>query len=129
MAVKHGAHCAYNINYHIVFCPKRRRKILVESIASDCKDIITQVCEEVKAKVEALEIMPDHVHLFVSANPTISPHALIKKIKGRTSNLLRKEYLQLSKMTSLWSSSYYVGTIGQVSESVVKLYIENQKGK
>jgi putative transposase len=129
MEVKIGAHCAYNINYHIVFCPKRRRSILVGDIANDCKTILHEVANDCKIKIEAMEVMPDHIHVFVSAHPKISPYLLIKRFKGRASNILRKKYLQLSKLSSLWSGSYYVGTVGNVSESVVKMYIENQKGK
>lgn len=103
--------------------------MLVNDIASDCRDIIEQSIGDVKGKIEALEIMPDHVHLFVSIGPQISPHALIKRVKGATSNILRKRYPQLSKIPALWSSSYYIGTVGHASESVVKLYIENQKSK
>jgi putative transposase len=119
----------FNISYHVVFCPKRRRPVLVDDIARDCKNIIVEILEKIKGKTEALEIMPDHVHLFVSIHPKISPHMIIKKIKGATSNYLRKKYPQLSCLPALWSSSYYVGTVGTVSESTVKFYIENQKGK
>jgi putative transposase len=119
---------AYNINYHIVFCTKYRHSVLVGNIAQDCKKDFTTAVEKVKGKIEAMEVMPDHVHLFISVEPKISPNSLIKKLKGATSKHLRTKYPQLMKMSSLWSSSYYVGTVGMVSESVVKLYIENQKG-
>ena len=76
-----------------------------------------------------MEIMPDHVHLFVSSPPVLSPHKIVKKLKGASSNILRKEFPQLLKLPALWSSSYYVGSVGFVSESIVKNYIENQKGK
>jgi putative transposase len=119
----------YNINYHIVFCPKRRKSVLIGNIAFDCEKIIAEICEKVKGKIEAIDIMPDHVHLFLSIHPKISPHQIIKRIKGATSKELRQKYPQLLKLPALWSSSYYIGTIGHVSESVVKLYIENQKNK
>lgn len=129
METKLGIHVAYNVNYHFVFCTKRRKPILVQNIAFDCANIIRKVAEEINIKIEALEIMPDHVHVFVSSSPVISPGKIVKKFKGKTSNILRIKYPQLLRIPALWSSSYYVGTIGHVSESVVKLYIENQKGK
>lgn len=119
----------YNINYHIVFCPKRRRAVLVDDIALSCKNIITDIVQKVNGQIESLEVMPDHVHIFVSIHPKISPHILVKQIKGATSNKLRKTFPQLLKLPTLWSSSYYIGTVGHVSESVVRLYIENQKNK
>jgi len=118
----------YNINYHIVFCPKYRRPILVGNLAEDCKKDFTTVIENVNGKIEAMEVMPDHVHLFLSIGPKISPNSLVKQLKGATSKHLRAKYPHLLKLPALWSSSYYVGTIGMVSESVVKMYIENQKG-
>ncbi len=117
----------YWINYHVVFCPKRRQKVLNGNIALDCEIIIKEAVEKVNGKVESLTILPDHVHLFISATPKFSPNQLVKRIKSATSLFLRKKYPQLRKLSSLWSSSYYIGTTGTVSESVVKLYIENQK--
>ncbi len=119
----------FNVNYHIVFCPKRRKPVLVDDIAADCKAIISETVVKVKGKIEALEVLPDHVHLFLSIHPKISPHQIVKRVKGATSNLLRAKFPQLLKMPALWSSSYYVGTVGTVSDSVVKFYVENQKGK
>jgi putative transposase len=119
----------YNVNYHLVWCSKRRKSVLVEGIANDAKEIFNEKASEMGIKIEILEVMPDHVHLFVSANPSLSPHQIVKRLKGATSNILRKKYPQLSRIPALWSSSYYVGTIGMVSESVVRNYIENQKGK
>ena len=120
---------SYSINYHIVFCPKRRKPVLVNDIATDCKTILAETVAKVNGKIEALEVMPDHVHIFVSLHPKLSPHQLIKRLKGATSNALRKKFPQLLTIAALWSSSYYVGTVGQVSESVVQMYIEGQKGK
>lgn len=127
--IKTRNHSAHEINYHVVFCPKRRKNVLVDGIAHDCRAIIAEVCAEVKTNIVALEIMPDHVHLFVSSHPKISPHIFVKKIKGRLAHVLREKYPQLKRTGCMWSSSYYIGTVGHVSESVVKMYIEGQKGK
>ena len=129
MEYKLGNTCAYNINYHLVWTPKRRAKVLIGDIATNVKEILIECSKEINVTIETMEVMPDHVHIFVSARPTISPHKIVKKFKGKTSNILRKKYPQLCKLPALWSSSYYCGSVGHVSESVVKLYIENQKGK
>ena len=122
-------HSVFNLNYHIVFCPKRRKPVLVDDIANDLKSIIYSTVEEIGCQVETCEIMPDHVHIFIRSLPTISPHRIVKDIKGRSSRILRQKYPQLLKLPALWSRSYYAGSVGYVSESVVKMYIENQKGK
>lgn len=119
----------FQIFYHLVWTPKRRASVLNGLIAEDLSEIIKNISCQQQAEIKAMEIMPDHVHLFVSCNPKISPHLLIKKIKGASSNILRKKYPQLLKLPCLWSSSYYCGTVGNVSDSVVQYYIENQKGK
>lgn len=119
----------YNLNYHIVWTPKRRKAVLVGLIG----DRLKQVCEEksrgMGINIEKMEVMPDHVHLFILAHPAISPHQIVKGLKGFSSHVLRREFPQLLRLPCLWSPSYYIGSVGFVSESVVKNYIENQKGK
>jgi putative transposase len=129
MVTRFGSHSAFNIYYHIVFCPKRRKPVLVGDIAKHAKDIIHETCKKININVENLSVMPDHIHVFVNSHPGISPHSVVKRLKGATSNILRKFYPQLLKLPALWSNSYYIGTIGAVSESIIKTYIENQKGK
>jgi len=121
--------CIYNLNYHLVWTPKRRSKVLVGNVEIDIKVIFKKLAEDLNIQIISMEIMPDHVHLFVSSHPVLSPHQIVKKFKGASSNFLRKKYPQLLKLPALWSSSYYCGTVGFASESVVKSYIENQKGK
>ena len=78
--------------------------------------------------VEALEIMPDHVHIFIASDPTEAPQRIANQLKGYTSRILRKEFPRLcSKMPTLWSRSYYVDSVGHVSEETVKNFIESQK--
>jgi putative transposase len=129
MRYKLGKHCAFNINYHIVWCPKRRSAVLVGSIAEDAKRILFELANKFSWKIEALEVMPDHIHVFISADPRYAPHQIVKALKGATSNYLRKTYPHLLKLPALWSSSYFCSTVGHVSETVVKSYIEAQKGK
>lgn len=127
---KISAGCVYNINYHIVWCPKYRKSVLIGEVAKDLEIFLYQKAEQIDMKIESLEIMPDHVHMFVSSIPTLPIHYIVQQLKGFTSHELRGKYEHLrKKLPTLWSRSYYVGTIGFVSDTVVKNYIANQKGK
>jgi putative transposase len=118
----------YTLKYHLVWCPKYRRKVLIATVADDLRILLHQKAEQLNVTIEALEIMPDHVHLFISAPPAEAPHRLANQFKGFTSRMLRQKYPALrSRMPSMWSRSYYIGTIGHVSEKTVKAYIEAQK--
>jgi len=114
------------MNLHFVWCPKRRKKVLVGNVAKRLREIIKQVAEEKQVKVLALEIQPDHLHLFVSVSPQMVTHKLVKAFKGRSSNLLRKEFPSLLKLPALWTNSYFVSTAGNVSSETIKKYIEAQ---
>ena len=118
------------MGYHFVWCPKYRRKVLVGKVEQRLKVLVKEKAERLGCKVLALEVMPDHVHLFVSAPPLLAPHHIAAQFKGFTSHQLRKEFPELrTKLPTLWSRSYYVGACGHASETIVKMYIENQKGK
>lgn len=130
MSFKLSDHAAYNLNYHFVWCPKYRRKVLTDNISKRLEELIQQKASKLNITIEAIEIMPDHVHLFISSSPLLAPHHIAAQFKGFTSHQLRKEFPELrTKLPTLWSRSYYVGACGHASESVVKMYIESQKGK
>lgn len=129
MEYKKTKNCIYNINYHIVFCPKRRKSVFIGSIINDVDQKFREICDKYNITLEKISVMPDHIHLFINAPPTISIHKIVKNIKGGSSKYLRDRYPNLKKLPCLWSPSYYVGTVGFVSEDVVKKYIENQKSK
>lgn len=116
----------FNCTYHIVFCPKRRSKVLVGEIREHFKNIVVEVGVETQTEILEVEVMPDHVHLCVSVDPQFGVHKFVKRLKGRTSRYLRKEYDQLLSLPSLWTNSYYVGTVGNVSKTTVLEYIKNQ---
>jgi len=120
-------HSVSMVNYHFVWTPKRRKSVLVGAVEKRLRDIIWDVCKEKEWAIIALEIMPDHVHLFVNVAPIHAPHQVIKAVKGRSSRLLRQEFPQLLKIPSLWTRSYFVSTSGNVSNETVRRYIENQK--
>jgi putative transposase len=127
---KKSTGAVFTLKYHIVFCPKYRREILSGKVADDLKKLLYQKAKEQDWQIEALEIMPDHVHLFLSADPTDAPCRIVNQLKGFTSHELRKRHTWLkSRLPSLWSRSYYIGSVGHVSEKTVNAYIENQKGK
>jgi putative transposase len=118
----------YSCKYHIVWCPKYRRKVLVEQIAERLQQIIRDVCNEHQAEVLSLEVMPDHVHLLVECDPQFGIHRLVRLIKGRSSRFLRQEFPILKrKLPTLWTNSYFVSTVGGAPLAVIKQYIENQK--
>lgn len=129
MDYRHSNTRVYLLNYHIVWCPKRRRKVLVGDIKSRLKAIITEVATERQCDVLALEVMPDHVHLFLSTPPSVHAGDVIKQIKGRSSHHLRSEYPELLKMPSLWTRSYFISTAGNVSSETIRNYIAAQSTK
>jgi len=126
---QHSRNKVYLIQYHLVWCPKRRKPVLVGKIKERLEQIIYEVAEELGIKVLELEVNPDHIHLFISAYPTIPVHKIVKRIKGRTSRILRQEFPELLKLPSLWTHSYFVATIGDVSKETIEKYIEAQKGR
>ena len=127
----HGRTCVYNINYHIVWCVKYRRKVLSQKIS----ERLYELCYEIaKAKgftvVEVKVGENDHVHCFVSAPPKISITQIVKYLKGISGNRLLEEFPELRKSLwkgHLWNGSYFVETIGSTSEDNVRRYIERQK--
>jgi putative transposase len=115
------------INYHVIFCPKRRRKVLVNAVQVRLELILRDVLNELDCLVLALEIMPDHLHLFVSTPPTLAPHQLVGRLKGRSSRLLRQEFPQLLRLPSLWTRSYFCSTAGNVNSQTIQRYIAEQR--
>lgn len=120
----------YFLNYHFVWCPKYRRKVLVGAIVKRLDELIRLKCQELKCEVLALSIQSDHVHLFVKASsPQLAPNRIIGAVKGYTSRLMRQEFPELrSKLPTLWTRSYFVSTHGHISDDMIQKYIEEQKG-
>ena len=116
------------INYHFVFCPRYRRKIFLnERLDIRFKELVNKIAEENDFKIVALETDKDHCHLFLNALPSYSPSDIMAKIKGGTSKILREEFKELNSMPNLWTRSYFVSTVGNVSSETVKQYVENQR--
>jgi len=127
---KPGTNCVFNIGYHLIWCQKYRRQILIGSVEKRLKEIIDEKAKELGVEIVSREIMPDHVHLFVKCKPTFAPHQLIKQFKGNSSRILRSEFPHLkSRIPTLWTNSYYCESVGHISEETIKKYIEDQKNK
>jgi putative transposase len=125
---KSNRNIVYSCKYHVVWCPKYRRQVLVGEVDTRLKSIIQQCAEELHCEVIELEVMPDHVHLLIEVDPQFGIHRLIKAIKGRSSRLLRQEFPYLKKrLPTLWTNSYFVSSVGGAPLALIKQYIENQK--
>jgi putative transposase len=134
--VRFGNHCKYNVNYHLVWIPKTRMSMLVEPFRADMEKYILHVAERNKWHPLALEIMPDHIHYFVSAHPKWSPMKIVQLTKQETSRNLRDKYSTIRgtrETPDFWATGYYCGTAGHISAVQVARYIAEQterlKGK
>jgi len=120
----------YNIGYHLIWCPKYRRKVLVDQVAVRLKELLTEKAVELGLLIETMEVMPDHVHLFVKAQPIHSPHYIVQQLKGYSSFKLRSEVPKLkSRLPTLWTRSYYCEAVGHISAETIQRYIEEQKNQ
>ncbi len=125
---KSNRNVVYSCKYHVVWCPKYRRRVLMGEVETRLEEIIRQTAAELQTEVIELEIMPDHVHLLVEVDPQFGIHKLVKRVKGRSSRLLRQEFPKLkSRLPTLWTNSYFVSTVGGAPLATIKQYIENQK--
>ncbi|AOU98284.1 IS200/IS605 family transposase [Acidihalobacter yilgarnensis] len=125
---KSNRNVVFSCMYHVVWCPKYRRDVLVNGADARLKWIIQQVCSETDSEILEMEVMPDHVHLLVEVDPQFGVHHLVKLIKGRSSRLLRQEFRWCrTRLPSLWTNSYFVSTVGGAPLEIVKQYIEQQK--
>lgn len=125
-----NAGAVFSLKYHVVWCPKYRRSVLVPPINARLKELLHATAAAHEMKVHAIEVMPDHVHVFVEAGPTVHVAEIANRFKGATSRALREEFPSLrSRLPTLWSRSYFAATVGAVSEATIRRYIANQKGK
>lgn len=116
--------------YHVIFCPKYRRKVLTTDIADRIKELILQKQEDLHYTLIEQEIMPDHVHLIIKASAQYPIYNIVSQLKGYLSHTLRNEFPVLkSKLPTLWSRGKFIASVGTVSLETVKQYIENQKNK
>jgi len=131
MEEQHTKHVTYKIAYHFVWCPKFRKQVLVGENAQFVESEIRRLCEENRWRVGALHVQEDHVHVFLSAPPAVSPSLIANTLKGITARQVFKRFPTVKKQLwggSFWSRSYYVGTVGDMTESTVKKYTELGQG-
>ena len=131
MEEQHTKHVTYKIGYHFVWCPKYRKSILTGDIAHFVEDEIRRLCEANTWTIGALNIQEDHMHLFLSAPPSVSPSLIANTLKGITARQVFKQFPTVKKQLwggSFWSRSYYVGTVGDMTEATVRAYIELGQG-
>lgn len=129
MKCKSNNGVVYSCKYHVVWCPKYRRKVLVDGVDKRLKEIAQAVAEEMRFEITEMEVMPDHVHMLVEVDPQLGIHKAVKRIKGRSSHDLREEFPWLKRrLPSLWTNSYFVSTVGGAPLAAARRYIEDQKG-
>lgn len=125
-----NSNIVYNCWYHVVFCPKYRRKVLMPPIDERLKVILAEQIERWGQELIEMEVMPDHVHLLVGCDPQFGIHRLVKLLKGYSSHTLREEFPALKRrLPSLWTNRYFVATTGGVTLDTLKRYVQNQTGK
>lgn len=130
MEYKKDVHRVHLCIAHIVFCPKYRKSVLVGKIKERFEQVVESLARERNWDILEMAVQPDHVHIFIRFNADDSPHKVVKAIKGRTSNQLRREFPELvTKLPTLWTRSYFVATAGNVSQETIQKYIEEQKGR
>jgi putative transposase len=118
----------YNLSFHLIWCPKYRRPILVDKIALRLSELLKEKADFLEIEIVEKTIQPDHVHLFIRSKPTLPPHYILNQLKGYSSRILRQEFPSLkSRLPSLWTRSYYIDSVGKLNEYTIRKYIENQK--
>jgi putative transposase len=122
-------HRVHLIVYHLIWCPRRRKSILVGKVKDRCQQLIEEKCKDQGWLILSLAIAPDHIHVFVRVWPANSAADVVKQLKGVTSFYLRKEFQEVtSKLPSLWTRSYFASTAGKVSKETIQRYMDAQKG-
>ena len=128
VAYKSNRNVVYSCTYHVVWCPKYRRRVITNQAEVRLKEIIQDCCIELKTELIEMEVMPDHIHLLLQVDPQLGVHRLIKRLKGRSSRLLREEFRELkSRLPTLWTNSYFVSSVGGAPLEIIKQYVRNQK--
>ncbi len=122
-------HSHYNLNYHVVLTPKYRKAVLTGEVEKRLIELIGAICAEREWIVLGLEVMPDHVHLFISSPPKWAPSDIVKIVKGVTARRILQEFPQLSRRGHFWTNAFYAGTAGSVSSETIRRYIEAQRSR
>lgn len=123
-------HLIFSCQYHVIFCPKYRRKIFINPLDKSLKEIFLKIAEKYNFKIMEMEVMPDHIHLLIDCNPRFGIMECVKKLKMISAHEIVQLYPEIkSKIPSVWTRSTFISSVGSVSLETVKTYIENQKNK
>ncbi|HLA42812.1 MAG TPA: IS200/IS605 family transposase [Aggregatilineales bacterium] len=122
--IRRANHAVYQVNYHLVWIAKRRKKVLIGDVARRLREVCEEVAGEQGWTILNLAIQPDHIHLFVEATPKEAPHKIVRAFKGRSSRIRRREFPHLLKLPSLWTHLYFCRTAGNISAAVIEQYIK-----
>jgi putative transposase len=126
---KSNTHIVHSCYYHVIFTPKYRKKVLIGKVENRVKELFFEISNKYKFEITDIEIMPEHVHMVISCDPSFGIVKCIHRLKGNSSKILRDEFPHLLKMPTLWTRSCFISSVGSVTLDVVKKYIEDQKGK
>lgn len=127
-AFKSNHNITDSCKYHVVWCPKYRRKVLVIEVATRLKEILHQTATEHRVDMIEMEGMPDHVHFLFEIDPQYGVHTFVKLLKGRSSRFLRQEFQTLkTRLPTLWTNAYFVATVGGAPLEIIRQSMENQK--
>ena len=123
------SHSTYRCEYHFVWVPKYRYKILVDDVKEELREILTQLCEWLDIKIIEGFICDNHVHMYLSVPPKHAPSYVMKILKGRSSELLRKRHPRFRKRMlkwNMWARGFFVSTVG-IDREIVRNYVRNQE--
>jgi putative transposase len=126
----HSNKAIYNIGYHIIWCPKYRRKVLVDQVEIRLKELMIEISSSIDCQIETMEVMPDHIHIFIKCSPVHSPHYVVQQLKGKSSRILREEFSHLkSRLPTLWTRSYYCesASVRSAEETTQEISAKNRR--
>ena len=132
MEYRKGSHTVYNIQYHFVWVTKYRYHVLEGEVRLRVREIIRQICQQHDLLIEQGHVSKDHVHVLVSAPTHMFASQIMQKIKGRSSRMLQQEFPHLKKRywgQHIWARGYFCTTVGQVTDQMIRDYIEGHVGK
>ena len=129
MEYRKGAHTVYNVEYHFVWITKYRYPVLRGEVGVRLRDLLRETCMASDIRILKVSVGPEHVHMLVSCPPSVAPAKIVQYLKGRSSRRMQEEFPQLKKRywaRHIWARGYFVATVGQVTEEMIKQYIANQ---
>ena len=131
MEIRRTKHAVYELKYHLVWIPKYRAHILGGEVTRYLKEVFTQIAEEYEFRIDTMEVMLDHVHIFIEAPPSYSPSELVQVLKSISARELFKKFPKMRELMwsgKIWNEGYYVRSVGdKVTAEIIKKYIEYQK--